>query len=470
MTIWTPDLASHDGPRYLAIAGALEHDIRLGHLAPGDRLPTHRDLAYRLGVTVGTVSRAYAEAVRRDLVAGEVGRGTYVRGEDQQAQPGPASHKAFCSITEDHDPNVIDFGLNLPAWDIEAPYLARTMREIADDPLLGALARHQPAAGRSAHRAAGAKWLARTGLEVSLDQIFISSGAQHGMMASLIPISRPGDLILTESLTFPGIKALAAQLNLRLEGLEIDHEGILPDAFDRACRTQSPKALYCVPTHHNPTTATMSEERRRDIATVARQHGVFIIEDDVYGFLPEHRPPPLAAFAPELTFFITSTSKSMSGGLRTGYIVPPASMAENVDSAIKGSIWFTSPLSAEITSRWILDGTADQLIAWQRKELLARHALVGKYLPETLVASQPSSYHFWLTLPAPWRGEEFVNELQRQGVIAISSETFTIGRGHPPHAIRVCLCGVPERDRAERGLEIIANTLRRSPGSGVSVI
>ncbi len=470
MTIWTPDLASRQGPRYLAIAGALEHDIRSGTLAPGARLPTHRNLAYRLGVTVGTVSRAYAEAVRRDLVAGEVGRGTYVRGEDPQTRPGPASDKTFFSIAEDHDPDVIDFGLNLPTWDIEAPYLARTMKEMAADPLLGALAKHQPASGRSAHRAAGAKWLARTGLEVSPERILISSGAQHGMMAAFTAISRPGDLILTESLTFPGIKALVAQLNLRLEGLEIDHEGILPDAFDRACRTLSPKALYCVPTHHNPTTATMSGERRRAIATVARRHGVFIIEDDVYGFLPERRPPPLAAFAPEQTFFVTGTSKSMAGGLRTGYIVPPASMVESVDSAIMGSIWFASPLSAEIASRWIMDGTADELIAWQRRELLARHALVRKHLPETLLASQPSSYHFWLTLPAPWRGVEFVNELQRQGVTAISSETFAIGRGHPPHAIRVCLCGVRERGQAERGLEIIAQTLRRTPGSAVSVI
>ena len=79
MTNWTPDLSGRNGPRYRAIADALAEDVRGGRLAAGTRLPTHRDLAWRLKMTIGTVSRAYAEAERRGLVAGEVGRGTYVR-------------------------------------------------------------------------------------------------------------------------------------------------------------------------------------------------------------------------------------------------------------------------------------------------------------------------------------------------------------------------------------------------------
>src|SRR5215813_10658704 len=84
MTSWTPDLSRHDGPRYRAIADAIAADFHGGQLKPGDRLPTHRDLAFRLGVTVGTVTRAYAEAQRRGLLEGHVGRGSFLAG-----LPGP---------------------------------------------------------------------------------------------------------------------------------------------------------------------------------------------------------------------------------------------------------------------------------------------------------------------------------------------------------------------------------------------
>ncbi|HZF36691.1 MAG TPA: winged helix-turn-helix domain-containing protein, partial [Candidatus Angelobacter sp.] len=87
MTIWQPDLNSVSGPRYLAIVDALAFDLDNGKLRAGDRLPTHRDLAYRLGVTVGTVTRAYSEAERRGLIKGEVGRGTYIRDRSGRSLP-----------------------------------------------------------------------------------------------------------------------------------------------------------------------------------------------------------------------------------------------------------------------------------------------------------------------------------------------------------------------------------------------
>src|SRR6266571_3859355 len=109
MTIWLPDLAAHSGPRYLAIAEALAADVSSGTLKPASRMPTHRDLAERLGVTVGTVSRAYAEAAHRGLVSGEVGRGSFVRNEAPEfGVPAAGTPQGLVDLSVNHPPTTKD--------------------------------------------------------------------------------------------------------------------------------------------------------------------------------------------------------------------------------------------------------------------------------------------------------------------------------------------------------------------------
>jgi len=460
-----PEITHRDGPRYLAIADAIGEAIAGGHLDAGSKLPTHRDMAYRLGITVGTVSRAYAEAERRGLVAGEVGRGTFVRGARH-----PIELVSDFAIRETSPPGLVDLGLNTPGWTVAAPHLARTLGEISCANDLSPFTLYEPDAGMPAHRTAAARWLAGIGLDVPGERVIVTSGAQHGMLLSLMAIARPGDTLLAESLTFPGMSALAGELHLRLHGVTVDDEGILPDAFDAACRSTGARALYCIPTQHNPTTATMSQARRRAVVDVARHHGVSIIEDDIYGFFPEDRPPPLAAFAPELVFYVTSTSKCLAAGLRIGYVVAPPDRVDRVAKSVRVTTWFASSLGAEIASRWIVDGTADELIGWQRRELKARHAIARSLLPEGLCRSDPTSLQLWLSLPEPWRGEAFAAELRQRGVTAMSAETFAVGRSQPPHAMRLCLCGAAERAQVERGLAIVADTLAGGPRSDRTVI
>ena len=454
MTIWTPDLSSLTGPRYLAIAEALAADLAAGQLSPGNQLPTHRDLAYRLGITVGTVSRAYAEAHRRGFIAGEVGRGTYILGggENSDQRPNLLVHEA--------PQDLFDFSLNLPAKGPAGQSLANTLGELSRSASLAHMLDYQPDAGMRHHRAAGAEWLGMNGIETTPDHVMVTNGAQHGMMLSFAAATRPGDTVLTESVTYPGIKEVAAPLNLRLVGVDMDEFGLNPDAFEEACKAHRPQALYCIPTLQNPTSRIIPEERRRDIAAIARAHGIIIIEDDVYGMLPKDRPPPLAAIAPDITIYITSLSKSIAPGLRVGYLCAPDNLIDLIGAAMRGDCRMATPLMAEIATRWIKSGTAKSMSGWQCEEVVRRQAVATDVLDGTDFETDPSSYHLWLTLPDPWRAEEFVSQLHARKVVVLPAESFVIGRGHPPHAVRICIGSAQNLDHLRDGLSIIAETLK----------
>ncbi|NQV82453.1 MAG: PLP-dependent aminotransferase family protein [Rhodospirillales bacterium] len=464
MTIWTPDLSTLQGPRYLAIADALAADLALGQLSPGDQLPTHRDLAYRLGITVGTVSRAYAEAHRRGLITGEVGRGTYIQGRETISSQ-------YLDLTNlEVPPDLYDFGLNLPAKGPARQALADMLGEISLSNVLDTLLDYQPDAGMRRHRTAGAKWLALGGLDVTPDRVTVTNGAQNGMMISFAATTRPGDTVLTEFISYPGIKEAASLLNLRLVGVAMDEFGLRPDALENACAAHRPKVLYCIPTLQNPTSRTMPEQRRRDIAAIALAHGMTILEDDVYGLLPSNRPPPIATIAPDITIYITGLSKSIAPGLRLGYLCAPVRFADNIGTAIRGDCRMATPLMAEIATRWIESGRAQSMCEWQRQEAVCRQAVVTEVLSGMDIETHPNSYHLWLTLPEPWRAGEFISQLRARKVVLLGAEAFVVGRDQPTHAVRICIGSAHNLDHLRDGLTIIAETLETSPHSARPIV
>ncbi len=456
MTLWTPELGA-ERPLYRALADAIGRDVQAGRLRPGDRLPTHRELAPRLGVNVATITRAYAEARRRGLLVGEVGRGTFV-----------ASREPLPLLPLASEPgDAIELGINLPFGDPKILRVKDTLARLARlgdrSPLLAGY----HALGMTPHRAAGAAWLRRDGLDASPERTVVCGGAQHALAVAFASLAAPGDLVLTEELTYPGMRALAAALHLRLQGLPMDREGLLPDALEAACRRGGVRALYTMPSIQNPTGAVMSEPRRRAVAAIARKHGLPIVEDDTYGFLLPEAPAALATHAPELTTHVRSTSKSLCAGLRIGYLLAPArdgrsgADVERLGAHVTALGWMAAPLAAEIASRWIDDGTAAAIIAWKRRETAARRRIADRLLRAVPHGTHPASPHLWLPLPSPWRGESFAREARRRGVRVSASEAFVAGRAAAPHAVRVCIGTPATRAAVERGVEILAQTLAR---------
>jgi len=480
-----PERLSPRGPVYIAIADALAADVRRGRLNVGDRLPTHRALAERLGVNVVTVTRAYAEAARRGLVEGEVGRGTFVRfapREDPRfLRPRPQVRHG------------IDFGHNVPACDPELLDVSVVSDLVAADEGRELLRTGYVTAGLEEHRAAGAKWIARTGLEVDPERVLITGGAQHALSIALSAICEPGDLLLCEELTYPGIKAIASLLRLRTAGVALDARGIVPESFEEACRKGNARALYTMPTLQNPTGTVAPLERRRELIEIARRYHVVLIEDDTTSFLCADAPPTLAELAPDLSVFVTSLSKSLAAGLRIGYLVTPrgsALSAQRMLAAASALTWMTPPLTAAIAARWIEDGTAERVVEAKRSEAAERRALFDAILGDSILGgptrgdsirandaasapatvSHPSASAVWLPLPAPWRAHDFVAEAERRGVSPTGPDHFVVGRGAAPHAVRLTLGTPATREECEAGLRVVAELLAGAPEVGAATV
>ena len=315
---------------------------------------------------------------------------------------------------------------------------------------------YDPTSALRRHREIAANWIREMGLEVSADQVMVTNGAQHAITVALAALLRPGDTLIAAELTYPGLKAVSQMLGLRVHGVAMDHEGIMPDALDAACTEQRAQALYVVPTIQNPTGATMSESRRREIAEVARSHGLIIVEDEIHVAHHEDRIRPIAAFAPERTLHVTTLCKWVTFGLRIGFVAAPERAVERIRSGVRSSLWMPAPLMTEIATRWITDGTADRLAQRKRVELEARHAIVREVFGDRFeYQTHPHSLHLWLHLPEPFRSNECVAQARQRGVLIAAAEAFAIGRD-VPHAVRVSIAAVPHRDELRRGLEILA--------------
>jgi DNA-binding transcriptional MocR family regulator len=462
MTIWRPALR-RGLPRYLAIAQALADDVGSGRLTAGTRLPTHRDLADTLGVTIGTVSRAYAEAARRGLIGGEVGRGTFVSAAIG-GEPGVVDREGGAGVVE--------MSVNHPApiGGAEGVALQEALASLARRRDLSALLAYPADAGSRSHREAAAVWVSRGGHAVGADRIVVSSGSQHGLVALLSMLAGSGDVVLTEELTYPGLKALAGLLRLRLVGVAMDGEGMLPRALDAACRTSGARLVYCVPTIHNPTCATMGAKRREEIAAVIRRRGLTAIEDDVHGRLADDAPPPLAAIVPESTYYVTSTSKTLAPGLRVGFVAAPPGMAERLAATVRITTWGAAPLTTEVVAEWIRNGAAESILAARREEAAARRQLARETLEASGAVMSAGAYHVWMTLPERWRSATFAGEARRSGVAVTTADAFVVGDAEAPAAVRLCL-GTP-RSRADlsRGLRGVRQALESRPETALAIV
>ena len=445
---WARRLGADDRPAYLLIAELIAEDVRTGRLGARDRLPTLRDLADQLGLNYTTVARAYAEARKRGLIDSRPGMGTFVRGH---APALPLRGGSGAEMTMNMPPEPQDPALIARMQAGAADVMART------DPY--ALLRYQDFGGSPEDRDAATAWLRARLPDCEQARVLVCPGI-HSVLAALISqLARPGEMICVESLTYPGIKAIATQLGVQLHALTLDDEGPSAAEFEQACKTLKPKALYINPTLLNPTTTTTSRVRREALADIALRFNVPIIEDDAYAMLPLEVPPPLALMAPELTYYVSGFSKCLGAGLRTAFVCAPTERAaQRLAGALRATTVMASPYTNALATRWLVDGTAHAMLTAIRSESIARQAMAATWLARYGVVAQPEGFHLWLPLTSSWSVVEFASFLRTQGVGVVASAAFSTD-GDPPDAVRVCLGGPLSRQGCDDALRLIADTL-----------
>ncbi|MBV2143399.1 PLP-dependent aminotransferase family protein [Falsochrobactrum sp. TDYN1] len=454
---WQPRLEMRKGiTKHRLLTEKIVEDVDRGILQPSMRMPTHRDLAHQLGLSVQTVSISYKEAERRGYLRGEVGRGTYVCNRVTERAD---------SFMLDRDPSgAADLSIIRAVYtEAHESTSRRLFAELSQSENAIFMRPCRPIAGLDRHRAIARDWLRGLSVDVDPGRIIITNGAAHGLFLAVAAVVQPDEVVLTESLTDHGIIGLANVLGFTLRGLPTDEQGILPDAFEAACSAGDVRALVLIPTLGNPTGHLMGAQRRIAIAGIARRFGVCVIEDEVYKPILEEPLPSMAELLPELGFFVTSFTKTVMTGLRTGYLVVPTHYSIRVTSILRVTSWSGINLVAEMASRWIEDGTTTELLELQRSELRSRQALVSDILGAHILGSNPLSLCAWLGIPRNWSEDGLVRALASKGVAVTPSDPFVVGGDRSKGGIRICLGGRLSRSALRAALETIRETFAQLP-------
>ncbi|WP_233870372.1 aminotransferase-like domain-containing protein [Paraburkholderia adhaesiva] len=440
MAAWQSALSTESGPRYIQIAEFIERSVAAGSLRPGDRLPAQRQLAAWLGVDLTTITRGLNEARRRRLVDARGALGTFIAAPEAELR------------------QRVDLSMNIPpppaGIDMEA-LLREGMSQVLMRSNVDLLMTYHVGGGSPADCEAGAAWLNPILGRVAQSRVAMCPGGQAALAAMILAFTEPGDAILSEPLTYPGLLHAAPQLGRRVEAVATDADGMCPDALDEACLAHGSRFIYLNPTLNNPTTVTMPEARRREIIAVAARHGARIVEDDPYWLFARHAPPPLARLAPTETCYIGTLSKCLSPGLRTAFVALPdeASRARFI-TALRSFSLMTAPIANALITQWIGDGTAVRLFEEVRTEARERQRIAA----QTLGVSAGDGIHLWYELPRYWAPGELAAVASAEGLAVAPSTAFKVGE-HGGAAIRISLGTTTNRGQLQAALRKLSALL-----------
>lgn len=454
MTNWRPNPDLITRPAYLSLAEQFARAIEEGLLAVGERLLPHRRLADEIGLSVQTVSRAYEELIRRGLVAGEIGRGSFVLGPGGEAR---------APYLPERPGETVDLSILKPVvGQLQLDCLRQGFAWLSENVSAASALSFRPNSVMPAHRAVAADWLAQIGVPAEAANVTITGGATAAITAAIMGAVPPGAGLAAEALTHHTLMPLCQYLGLHLEGVAIDGQGMRPAALDEVARKGLIRAVYLQPTVTNPQASLMSGQRRAELVEVARRHDLTIIENDILNRLVQDAPPPIMALAPERTLYICGFTKITVPGLRVAYLAVPPRYATAVANRYLVTNWMPAPPLVEMLSHWLSDGTVLSLIAAQREALAARHLIARSLLPEAGLSTHPQSLHLWLRLPETWGEERFVVQARGRGVAVAPGAAFRLNERGERAAVRISL-GSTSEDELRRGLGVISALMDEEP-------
>jgi len=451
---WIAPLQVGAGARYVQIIQQVSSGIADGVLQPGDRLPPQRELAQEMGVDLTTVTRAYTELRQSGLIEAQGAGGSYVSNVGARTR------------------TTVDLSMNIPPL-LSSPGMIELF-QTASGPLRAALPAgeiltYHVGAGTREDREAGAAWLAPALGSVDPDRVVICPGAQTAITAILLARTQPGDVILADAMTYPGILASARVLQRTVIAVPGDAGGMLPEALNELCEQHTPTLIYLNPTIQNPTTVTMPADRRESVHRIAATRGIAILEDDPYWLLAGDAPPPLASIAGGAVYYVSTLSKCFAPGLRTAYlVVPQTEPIGPVLDALRAISLMSSQCMVSIATSAINSRKAHEHLTRVRAELKERQRIARRVL-STPFSAHEHGLHLWLDLPRGLDRYRLIQTAQEHGLGVTGADAFSIDDG-PTEAIRISLGGAPNQQALAQALETLGNLLVVRPLPGIAAV
>ncbi len=447
MSIWIPHVTEGSGPIYQRLAKSIERAVEDGTLVPGTRLPSHRDLSYRLGIAIGSVARAYTSLVEAGVLESAVGRGTIVR------RAPTTNHMELAT-----DYSRIDMRIIVPPRLTDASLIEdlsrTTFTSSADHFNTLNLNVYPLETGADRHRQVASNWCRTHGVKSTPESLLITNGGQEAMLNLVLALNRRGAPILCENLSVASIKNLANILGVPFQGVEIDEYGIMPAALEAAAHKSGGRLLIVTPELQVPTGARMTRRRRREIAEVAETLDLLIIEYNAFGMWLDAELDDFSHYCPERALTIQSFSSVIMPGLRCSLLNAPPQLIPRITAARYATTIATSTVVSEIAASWIESGVATRVLTAHREELKVRHAILSEIFPSEAGQTPIGCSFVWLKLDNK-RAADFVDEASTNGVEILSADRFYFGDGNAPNAVRAAISNPINHEALRHGLTTI---------------
>lgn len=464
-------------PIYRQIYERLREQILAGALPEGTRLPPERSLAERLGVNRSTIVHAYRDLAADGLIDQRVGSGSRVASTLRSGQPDRSAAVPWWvtlppwrvgqfpavlgELAASEHGELIAFVQGVPPAD-PSPLedLSRSFARVGGN--VNFVLTYGDSEGYAPLREAIAMRMRARSCAVDPRDVLMLTGSTQGITLVAQSLAEPGDEIVVEAPTYPGALQIFQIAGLRAISVPVDEDGMRVDHVEAILRTRRPRFIYTMPSIHNPTGVTMNADRRDRLVTLAKRHGVPIVEDDPYGELADPPVPPLLARDAEYVIYLSSFSKTIAPSLRLGWLIAPRTIYERL-LLRKQSYDMASSMYIQAGVRDYLESGYDHHVAALRGELMQRRALahraIERYWPTHMrVAKGGDGYYLWATAPRETRARALLAAAERHGASFLFGEAFFAQSGGD-HNFRLALTPI-SRAAIDEGIRRIGEAAR----------
>ena len=440
-TKWTGSINLKGRSKYTALADELRNLIFSAELKPAQKLPPVRELAFQLSVTPGTVARAYKLLIEEGRFEAVVGRGTFVRANTRS--------------TSTPKPSL----LNLDTFFLpdcgQTDLIRQGFRNFADnssdhDHLVYA---HRTQSYKV--RKAFARFVGDAPIgPFKEEDIVITHGGQHAIMACLQALNKKETpKVAIEELSYFGFQEAVELVNLETASIGRDSEGPRLDHFENIAKSGEVSLFLTSSEVHNPTTDTISRDRRVALAKIAERYEINVIDDHCHRLnVPEAEL--FRALLPEQGWIIATPAKSISAALRVGCVIAPRGRSSELSRAVLQATYGVSAAIKHVTQFVLSHPEYARIEDLVSKEIDVYLRTALNHLSDTTVKYKPSIPFFWVELPNTWRTTEFVQAAEKIGVLVDGADNFAVSGGRSPSAIRISV-------NAAFGLEVFENAIEK---------